>query len=165
MSNLTGRPVQPKIKDDDVPEKHERGCKCRSCIGRRNRRKGAEKQRAARKAVGVKPRFHTEGSDEERWSDSELLPGLRFEVKSGGQIPKWFINAVAQVEASRSFVGSLFKPAVILAPAGTSKQYLVVELSDLLELAQAWQETGRSSELKGQLRSIKKAVDEMERLL
>ena len=163
MTNLTGRPIQPKERIELEPG-HPRGCSCRSCIGRRNRRKGQQKQREARKALGITPQFHGQGGNEETWTESPLLPGMRFEVKSGRQIPAWVMNAIGQVEASRAYVGSYFKPALVLSPVGTSDQYLMVKLSDLLELAQAWQETGHGSEIKTLARQAKKALDEIERL-
>lgn len=166
MSNLTQRPILQKPEPDQlVVQGHPRGCKCPSCVGRRNRRKGAEKQRQARKALGIQPRFHAEGSNEERWSESPHLPGMRFEVKSGGQISKWLIAAIAQVEASRSFVGTMFRPAVVLAPPGTSKQYVVIEMNDLLDLATAWQETGRGSEIKQLARQARKTMEQIEGLV
>ena len=165
MTNLTARPILQKPEPDEVVvQGHPRGCKCPSCVGRRNRRKGQEKQRQARKALGIQPKFHGQAANEEAWNESPYLPGMRFEVKAGGQISKWLIAAIAQVEASRSFVGTMFKPAVVLAPQGTSKQYVVIGMDDLLELAQAWQETGRGSEIKQLARQARKTIDQIEGL-
>lgn len=79
---------------------HVKGCKCRSCIGKRNRRGGLNKQRRAKKALGIpKSRFHGQDGNEENWRGY-----FRAEVKAGKQVgaAKWFLRAEAQSDANRA---------------------------------------------------------------
>jgi hypothetical protein len=165
MSNLTGRAVIQKPELEELPKVHPRGCDCKRCTGRRNRRKGLERQRVARKTLGITPQFHGQASNEEQWNESKDLPGIRFEVKSGKSLPVYFLNAIAQVEASRPYVGSMFKPAVVLSPSGTSKQYLVIELGDITNLSRSWQEVGKGYAIKNALHRARAALNEIEGLV
>lgn len=126
--------VTPITKDDQLADarrdgKHPRGCKCRPCIGRRNRRSGREKQTAARKALGVVDRFQSRLGDEENWR----LPWARVEVKSGAQvgpIATRFLKAEAQSEAARP-VGDLRPFVMIAMPPGMTDGLLIVRLRDV----------------------------------
>lgn len=58
---------------------HVRGCACRPCLGGRNRRKGMNAQRAARKRMGIPTtKFVGAMGNEENWRGY-----FRVEVKSG----------------------------------------------------------------------------------
>lgn len=78
---------------------------CNSCRGRRNRRSGMAKQRAARKALEVvtgkeTARYSTLTSNEEAWRQP-----VRVEVKSGAQagpVGTRFLEAEGQSFASKS---------------------------------------------------------------
>jgi hypothetical protein len=110
---------------------HIRGCKgppgqpCWSCIGRRNKKGGASKQRLARGKLGIDgPSL---GADhEENWRGA-----LRIEVKSGAQVnPAWtaFLRMEAQSEGSRPF-GDNRPGAGIAMPPGTSDGLVMIRLS------------------------------------
>ena len=110
---------------------HVRGCKgppgqpCMSCIGRRNKKGGMRKQRAARKALGIAgPSL---GADhEENWRYA-----VRTEVKSGAQVrPAWtaYLRMEAQSEASRPF-GDNRAFVGIAMPPGTSDGLVLIRLS------------------------------------
>jgi hypothetical protein len=102
---------------------HVRGCKCRPCLGRRNRAKGDTKARNARKALGL-PGANTR--HEELWGGP-----LRIESKAGAQIqPAWtaYIKMEAQSEQHRSFGDH--RPFVGVAmPDGTKDGLVMMRLS------------------------------------
>lgn len=59
-----------------------RTCKCRSCLGRRNRNKGKTGQRAAREALMLRrERWTGREANEETWTAA-----VRVEVKAGGNM-------------------------------------------------------------------------------
>jgi hypothetical protein len=97
--------VTPLTKDDQLRdarrEPHGRGCPCKPCQGRRNRRKGQVKQRVARKALGVPDaKYASQLGHEENWRGA-----VRCEVKSGQQIKALvtrFLQAELQSEMSRA---------------------------------------------------------------
>lgn len=111
-----------------------RGCGCRKCLGRRNRRKGLAKQREARKALGVKPQKFGD-ANEERWDD--LL--FANEVKAGKQIQP-AVNAWTRIEtqilSNRPDHGGQHKASrAVLMPDGWGGEGLViVRLSTWREL-------------------------------
>lgn len=74
---------------------------CRSCLGRRNRRSGLKKQRAARKLLGVpSAAFHGQNGNEENWRHY-----FRVEVKAGAQCgpaATRFLTAERQADANRA---------------------------------------------------------------
>lgn len=108
--------------------RHVRGCSCRSCIGRRSRRKGHAAQNKAFHAVGGTEAFRGQMTDEELWHGPPFAPGIRFEVKSGGSVPKWVVNAIQQVRNGRS---EDVRPALIIKPKGTSQYWVLMRLEDL----------------------------------
>ncbi len=67
-------------REDRNGQRHVRGCACRVCMGRRNRRGGLAKQRVARKALGVGSSKFGD-ANEENWRDRYFAN----EVKSGKQ--------------------------------------------------------------------------------
>jgi hypothetical protein len=86
-------------------ERHERGCVCAPCRGRRNKRKGSTKQSAARKALekltGKQARWHGLKANEEAWAH---LP-LRVECKAGAQVgpvATRFLASENQADASKA---------------------------------------------------------------
>ena len=107
---------------------------CRSCLGKRNRRKGMTKQRAARKVLestfgAVAARFVGQLGNEEAWSG---LP-VRVEVKSGAQvgpIATRYVAAAEQSDASKA-IGDTRPFVMVAMPAGWTDGLLVVRLSDL----------------------------------
>lgn len=94
-------------------------------MGRRNRRSGLAKQRAARKALGVpSPAFHGQLANEENW----LAYFARVEVKSGAQvgpIATRYLKAEAQSEANRS-LGDPRPFLMVAMPQGWGSEGLVV---------------------------------------
>lgn len=110
-----------------------RGCKCRSCMGRANKRKGQRKQAKAVTALGI-PRSSIHPGHE------EFLPGAcRVEVKAGAQIKPAvtaYLKCEAQSEAARP-VGD-HRPFVAVAmPDGSSDGIVLVRLSSLHEFVAA----------------------------
>jgi hypothetical protein len=106
---------------------------CRSCLGRRNRRSGMVKQRAARKALEVvtgkqAAQFASLTSNEEGWR----LP-VRVEVKSGAQCnPVWtkFAATEAQANAAKS-AGDARPFLAVFMGTRTSDGLVVCRLSEL----------------------------------
>ena len=102
---------------------------CRACRGRRNRRKGQVKQRAAVKGLGIPPpRFASQQGHEEN-----LRGPVRIEVKSGAQvgpIDTRFLAAEAQSEASRP-IGDGRPFVMVAAPDGMSDQIVLLRISKL----------------------------------
>lgn len=109
---------------------------CRSCLGRRSRRSGLQKQREARKALGVPDaKFHGQLGNEESWRH-----GVIWEVKSGrqcGTAPSVFLNAEKQATQNRA-IGDLREVGVVLMPTGWGSEGLVmVRLSKLAQVVAA----------------------------
>lgn len=102
-------------------------CKCPSCRGRNNKRKGQKKQAKAVTALGV-PRTSIHPGHE------EFLGGqVRLEVKAGGQIaPAYtaFVKCEAQSAASRA-IGDNRPFAAVFMPDGTKDGIVCVRLSQL----------------------------------
>lgn len=92
-----------------------RGAPCRSCMGRRSKRKGREKQRSAATALRIPAsKFASQMGHEEN-----LRGPVRIEVKSGAQISpieKRFLAYEKQSEAAR--------------PVGDSRPFLAVAMPD-----------------------------------
>lgn len=104
-----------------------RGCKCRRCLGRRNRKSGLAKQRVAARALGVQNGKFV-ASNEESWGGY-----FANEVKSGkqvGPVANWWARVEAQVLANEPDHGSRRKPVRAVAmPEGMSDGLVVVRLS------------------------------------
>ncbi|MDQ3573662.1 MAG: hypothetical protein M3404_01875 [Actinomycetota bacterium] len=112
-----------------------RNAPCRSCRGRRNRRSGLAKQRAARKALGVPPgRFHGQMGNEELW-----LGGLRVEVKSGAQVrPVWTAYLKCETQSHAAKASGDPRPfSAVLMPPGISDGLFVCRLSQLRKVIEA----------------------------
>lgn len=101
---------------------HVRRCRCKSCIGRRNRRSGLAKQRGARKRLGVPPaRTHGLEAHEENYRDPLFVE----EIKSGLQVGQsHFLRAEAQAEAARA-TGDHRSFRYTAIPAGWGSEGLV----------------------------------------
>lgn len=115
------------------PGKHVRGCTCRSCRGRRNRKKGQTKQREAQRALGVASGKYGD-VHEEKWAD----PLFATEVKAGAQV-RPVVNAwdrqVAQIAAAQPDHGGQHKaPRVVWMPDG--RRYGLVTIT-----TEAWETT------------------------
>jgi hypothetical protein len=108
---------------------------CRSCLGRRNRRNGQRKQRAAAKALHVpSARFASQNAHEEGY-----LGTLRTENKSGAQV-KGVWNAYLRCETQNELarpIGDVRPFAATFMPDGVSDGLLVCRLSKLREVAAA----------------------------
>ncbi len=99
--------VTPYTKDDQLRnfgkdgQRHPRGCDCRPCMGKRNRRSGLTKQRAARQLLGVPlTKLASMSSNEENWRHR-----FRIEVKSGLQVKAMytrFLGAEKQAGANKA---------------------------------------------------------------
>ena len=109
---------------------------CRSCLGRRNRRKGRTKQRAAQKGLGIPmTRVSSANGQEENWRGF-----VRSEVKSGAQarpLATRFLSAEAQSDAATP-IGDA-RPFVFLAmPDGWGSDGIVAfRLSRVAEVVAA----------------------------
>jgi hypothetical protein len=102
-----------------------RGCRCRRCIGKNNRRSGLAKQSKARKALGI-PATKFGDSNEERWADTLFAN----ECKSGkqcGPLLNWWRRVEAQVLANEADFGDRRRPVRAIAmPEGWGQDGLVV---------------------------------------
>jgi hypothetical protein len=113
---------------------HVRGCACRRCIGKRNRKSGLARQSVARKALGV-PGNKFGDANEENWSDNMFAN----EVKSGkqcGPLETWFRRVEGQVLANRADHGDRSRPVRAVAmPEGWGDDGIVaMRLSAYREL-------------------------------
>lgn len=120
-------------REDRNGLRHVRLCKCRVCLGRRNKRKGASKQAKAVTALGV-PRSGLHPGHE------EFLPGtVRMEIKAGAQVkPAWtrYLSCEAQSEQQRPF-GDHRPFVAVLMPDGSKDGLVMVRLSNLNEFVAA----------------------------
>lgn len=109
---------------------------CRSCLGRRNRRSGMSKQRAARKALGIPAnRFRGLDGNEENW-----LGPVRLEVKSGALAgPVWtkFLASEKQAEQNKR-VGDPRPFVAVFMPKDVTDGAVVIRLSKLREVVEAF---------------------------
>lgn len=114
-------------KPDRHDKRHVRGCKCKVCGGRRNRKGGLAKQRVAARALGVQQGKFV-ATNEESWGGY-----FANEVKSGkqvGPVANWWARVEAQVLANQPDHGGLHKPVRAIAmPEGMSDGLVVVRLS------------------------------------
>lgn len=120
---------------------HVRGCKgppgepCRKCIGRRNRKKGTRKQRAAQRALGLVGPGSTLGANhEEHWRGN-----VRVEVKAGVQTHPAvtaYRKMRAQSEASRP-IGDNRPFMGVAMPDGEPDGVVLIRLSELEAVALA----------------------------
>jgi len=105
-----------------------RNCTCPRCRGRRNRAKGARKQKVAQKRLGV-PQQKFGDHHEEGWAD-ELF---RNEVKAGKQVgpaTTVWLRIEAQVDSNRPDFGDDGRPCrAVLMPDGMSDGLVMVRLS------------------------------------
>jgi len=112
------------------PEGHIRSCNCRRCLGQRNRRKGLNKQRAARKRLGAGPSTKFGDGNEENWSDRLFAN----EVKAGHQIrpatTAW-TRIETQVLRNQAAIGAIRKPcrAVLMPDDWGTEGLVMVRLS------------------------------------
>lgn len=93
--------------------RHVRGCPCDRCNGKRNRKSGLDRQREARKALGIPPQKFGD-ANEERWADAHF----RTEVKSGKQVGPFvnlWVRCEAQIDANRPDHGDDGRPARVVA--------------------------------------------------
>lgn len=108
---------------------------CRSCLGRRNRRKGSSKQRMALSAIAApNPRYGSQRAHEEN-----ILGGLRAEVKAGQQVKAMttrYLAAEAQSELARP-LGDVRPFAFLAMPDGISDGLFVCRLSKLRDVVEA----------------------------
>lgn len=112
-------------------------CTCRSCVGKRSRRKGQRKQREVRKALNLKSeRWKGREGNEESWTAA-----LRVEVKGGKQVEsvnRWYVKARQQSDAAKA-IGDTRPFAFVAAPDGTSP-LIVVRTDDLPAVVSALME-------------------------
>jgi hypothetical protein len=109
---------------------HLKGCACRSCLGRRNRRKGQAGEARAHRALGGI------GSTIRDDLFHAYSLNISLETKSGNQCPARMVTAIrsefmrkALRQATKKIpVGADAFPAVMLQPHGGG-QYLVVDVS------------------------------------
>lgn len=119
----------------------KRSCKCRSCIGRRNRRKGQRKQSknlaALEQITGTQAKWRGRRGNEET---ADHLP-VRYENKAGregGANTIWthYQRAETQSEASRA-VGDVRPFVATFSPDGTTEGLFVCRISKLPDVIAA----------------------------
>jgi hypothetical protein len=118
------------------PEGHIRGCKCKRCMGKRNRAKGDAKARKARKVLGI---GGANTRHEELWGGA-----FRIEVKAGAQIKAIatkFADAESQSEQHRP-IGDNRIFLMVAMPDGSSDGIVLGRLSQLGELLRHLSEEG-----------------------
>lgn len=120
------------MKNGHVARKCQASGKCRSCLGRRNKRYGHRKQAKARKALGV-PDSKFLGM----MAHEELFAGLiRTEVKAGKQVDPVmtrFLLSEKQSEQNRAH-GDVRPFVAVMMPTGCSDGLAVIRLSALPEV-------------------------------
>jgi hypothetical protein len=122
--------VQPILKPIRVKKNgHPWACKCRSCVGSRNRTRGLRKQREAARAAGIEARRMGDLSNEERYSRTGLGEMFKLEHKYGN-LSKFVMDAIGQIERDRA-TGDPRAPMVQVTPKGSSKVYCIVAQDDL----------------------------------
>lgn len=111
----------------------KRTCKCHTCLGTRNQRKGGVKQRQARKRLekafgGQAGSSVMVTANEENWR----LP-VRSEVKSGpigNPVDTFYRNQKAQSDRSKA-IGDTRPFMAVAMPDGTTDGLAVIRLSEL----------------------------------
>lgn len=120
-------------RPDRKGRSHVRGCACNVCRGRRNKRKGGERQSRAAKALGIPHAGAMRPGNEEHWGGA-----VRTECKSGAQVKPIhtrFVGAHMQSEQNRPFGDN--RPFVFTAyPDGVKHGYVIIR-DDHLEAAVA----------------------------
>lgn len=148
----------PKIGSKRINKRgHESSCRCPSCQGARNRRKGMEAQRKVAKTLGLEARYRGALANEENWQAALCL-----EVKSLTKPPAIFTKAYAQAEAARA-TGDTRPVAVVIAPAG-QPELIMMQLTDFLAL-QSSAGPDKTFALKGLLRKMHETVEAARGLL
>lgn len=107
-----------------------RECKCASCRGKNNRRKGDRKAAVARKQLGA---MGANSRHEEHWGGS-----LRIEAKAGAQVGPIltrYLAAKNQSEAQRPIGDN--RPFVMAAMPDRGPGLLVVEIDELAQIVAA----------------------------
>lgn len=108
----------PKRKASKDSLHHAHLCKCRSCIGTRNRRGGMKAQRKFQKEAKIKQAaWRGANGNEESWRDP-----FRWELKSGAQVRPAvtaYLRQRQQAEANRP-VGDVRPFAAGMSYSGTS---------------------------------------------
>lgn len=109
---------------------------CRSCLGRRNRRKGREKQNTARKGLGIPDaRYASQLGHEENWRGA-----VRAEVKAGGRManPVWtrFLQMEAQSLAAKA-QGDTRPFVAVFMPDNTTEGLVTFRLSQMAHVVDA----------------------------
>ena len=106
-------------------------CKCPSCRGRRNRKKGAVKQRKVRGMLDIAG--PSVGADhEEHWRHA-----VRWEVKGGKQVNPpwtWYLKMEFQSEQNRA-IGDPRRFIGAVMPDGVSDGVAMIRMSELLAVA------------------------------
>lgn len=108
---------------------------CRSCLGRRNRRKGKVTERQVRKSLGL-----TAATLAHAAVGEEALTGpVRVEVKSGAQAkPVWTRYALSEAQSeSGKAIGDTRPFLAVFKPEGTSDGLYVGRLSKVRDVAAA----------------------------
>lgn len=105
------------------PPDHIRDCKCKKCMGRRNRTKGDSKARRARTQLGI---AGVNSRHEELWGGI-----LRVEIKAGAQVgPIYTRFLLAEQQSNQACaIGDIRPFAMIAMPDGTSDGIVLMRLS------------------------------------
>lgn len=108
---------------------------CRSCLGRRNRRSGMQKQRQAKKMAGIPDnKFRGADGNEEMWVGS-----VRAEVKSGAQAgPVWTRYFAAETQANgNKRIGDPRPFMALFMPKNVNDGVVAIRLSQLRVVVEA----------------------------
>jgi hypothetical protein len=108
-----------------------KGCSDPAARGKRNRTKGDNKARIARKKLGISATGNAGTRHEEHWGGA-----LRLEVKAGAQIKPIatrFYDAKGQSDAAKS-MGDIRPFAMIAMPDGNSDGIVLMTLQEFAEI-------------------------------
>ena len=106
------------------PLDHVKNCKCRQCMGKRNRSMGDAKARKARKALGI---AGANTRHEEHWGGP-----VRLEIKAGKQVQPIYTRFLLAEQQSKagSALGDIRPFAMVAMPEGTSDGIVLMRLSE-----------------------------------
>jgi hypothetical protein len=106
------------------PVDHVKDCKCKQCMGKRNRSKGDSKARHARKVLGL---GGANSRHEEVWGGP-----IRVEVKAGKQVQPIYTRFLLAEQQSKqgSALGDIRPFAMVAMPEGTSDGLVIMRLSE-----------------------------------
>ena len=131
----------------------------RSEIGKANNRNGRAAQDLIFATLGIQVKHRGRKGNEETWSESPFVPGLRWEVKSG-RMPVFIRKAITQAEGLRGF-GSTFRGAVAIVDDTMPEPYALVPLRQLVDTCRDLAELGQGARVKSLVRDAQRILDDI----